>query len=234
VAILNRIKIRGSHGVCIKARNTERIRDAINAICQSEIPVITLVTDLSNTDRIAYVGLDNIGAGETAAYLIEQTLGNKNKTIITTQSNEQFLGEAYRRSSFEAKLKSNTPKINIIKIKGGGGIDYPTKRLVYDAIKNLDCVDGVYSMGGGNRSILSALEELNLNPRIFIAHDLDKDNQALLLEKKITFVLNHDLKNDLKYVFFKFLSNIGLYPPQPNFIVSNIDVVTPMNIPKYK
>ena len=87
-------------------------------------------------------------------------------------------------------------------------------------------------MGGGNKSILSALDDLNLNPKIFIAQDLDKDNQELLIEKKITFILNHDLTHDLKHVFYKFLSNMGLYPPQPDFIVSNIDVITPLNIPK--
>lgn len=232
VAVLKRIKIRGSHGVCIKTRNTPRIRDAVNAISKTGIPVITLVTDLNGTDRIAYVGMDNIGAGETAAYLIEQTLGNQHKTIITTQSNEHFLGEASRERAFEAKIKSNTPKINIIKIKGGGGVERPTKNLVYDAIQNIDYVDGVYSMGGGNKSILSALDDLNLNPKIFIAHDLDKDNQELLIEKKITFILNHNLTHDLKHVFYKFLSSMGLYPPQPDFIVSNIDLITPLNIPK--
>ena len=232
ISILKRVQLRGSHGVCIKTRNTPRIRDAINTVCQSGIPVITLVTDLNGTDRIAYVGLDNVGAGETAAYLIEQTLGNQRKTILTTQSNEYFLGEANRESAFDTKLKSNTPKINVIKIKGGGGLDRPTKSLVYDAISNLQSIDGVYSMGGGNKSILSALEELNFKPKIFIAHDLDTDNRDLLLKRKITFVLHHNLKNDLKQVFYTFLSNIGLYPPQPNIIASNIDVVTPLNLPK--
>ena len=232
ISILKRIKLRGSHGVCIKTRNTPRIRDAINTVCQSGIPVITLVTDLHGTDRIAYVGLDNVGAGATAAYLIEQTLGNQNKTILTTQSHEYFLGEANRESAFDANLKSNTPKINVIKIKGGGGLDQPTKSLVYDAILNQQNIDGVYSMGGGNKSILSAIEELNLKPKIYIAHDLDKDNRDLLLKRKITFVLHHNLKNDLKQVFSAFLSYIGLHSHQPKLIASNIEVVTPLNLPK--
>ena len=87
-------------------------------------------------------------------------------------------------------------------------------------------------MGGGNKSILSAIEELNLKPKIYIAHDLDKDNRDLLLKRKITFVLHHNLKNDLKQVFSAFLSYIGLHSHQPNFIASNIEVVTPLNLPK--
>ena len=46
----------------------------------------------------------------------------------------------------------------MIKIKGGGGLEQPTKNLVYDVAQNLKTLDGVYSMGGGNRSILDALD----------------------------------------------------------------------------
>ncbi len=52
-------------------------------------------------------------------------------------------------------------------------------------------------MGGGNRSILDALEVLELKPKIFIAHDLDKYNREFLIQRKLDFVLNHDLTLEL-------------------------------------
>ena len=72
-----------------------------------------------------------MGAGKTAAYLIEKTLGNHAATILTTQSDKSFVGETDREKSFEAQLKKNRPKIKIIKIKGGGGLEQPTENLVY-------------------------------------------------------------------------------------------------------
>ena len=87
-------------------------------------------------------------------------------------------------------------------------------------------------MGGGNRSILDALEVLELKPKIFIAHDLDKDNRELLIQRKLDFVLNHDLTLDLKNVFITFLSHLGLSTPKPAFMLSNAKIITPFNIPE--
>ena len=78
-----------------------------------------------------------------------------------------------------------TQKIEFLKIKGGGGLEGPTKSLVYNAVENVQTIDAVYSMGGGNKSIISALEDQKLRPKIFIAHDLDKDNRELLIQRKI-------------------------------------------------
>ena len=231
IALLRKIKARGSHGICLKVRDTPSIKKAITDLCDSGIPIITLVTDILDIERIAYVGLDNMGAGKTAAYLIEKTLGNQAATILTTQSDKSFVGETDREKSFEAQLKKNRPKIKIIKIKGGGGLEQPTENLVYKTMQNLRTLDGVYSMGGGNKSIINALENLRLKPKIFIAHDLDQDNRELLKQKKLDYVLNHDLTNDLRHVFTTFLSHLGLSTPKPNFMLSNANIVTPFNIP---
>ena len=61
-------------------------------------------------------------------------------------------------------------------------------------MQNLRTLDGVYSMGGGNKSIINALENLRLKPKIFIAHDLDKDNRELLKQKKIDYVFFSRMK----------------------------------------
>ena len=234
IDLLKKIKTRGSHGVCLKVRDTPRINRAINDLGVSGVPIVTLVTDVKDIKKLAYVGLDNPGAGKTAAYLIEKVLGNQSATVLTTQSNKFFAGETDRENSFEKLIKKNTPEIKILKIKGGGGLGRPTESLVYDAVQNLNAVDGVYSMGGGNRSIISALDNLGFKPKIFIAHDLDKDNRELLIQKKLHFVLNHDLVKDLRQVFNSFLYNLGLSTPQPYYVLSDVNVITPFNIPEQK
>jgi LacI family transcriptional regulator len=41
-------------------------------LTEAGIPVVTLVTDLPFSKRVAYVGTDNRSAGATAAYLVNQ------------------------------------------------------------------------------------------------------------------------------------------------------------------
>lgn len=70
VGLLDRIARRGSNGVLLKAPDIPEITAAVDRLVAAGIPVVTLVTDLANSARTAYVGMDNRAAGETAAYLV--------------------------------------------------------------------------------------------------------------------------------------------------------------------
>ena len=61
-------------GVILKAPDEPEIVDAIGRLHDAGIPVVTLVTDIPLSQRVAYVGIDNRAAGATAAYLIDQWL----------------------------------------------------------------------------------------------------------------------------------------------------------------
>lgn len=68
VKILDAILHKGSMGVILKAADVPEIGDAINRLHDAGIPVVTLVTDIPLSRRVAYVGIDNRAAGATAAY----------------------------------------------------------------------------------------------------------------------------------------------------------------------
>ncbi len=70
IATLGRIARTGSHGVILKAPDMPEVGDAVARLTAAGIPVVTLVTDLPSSARVAYVGIDNRAAGATAAYLI--------------------------------------------------------------------------------------------------------------------------------------------------------------------
>ena len=56
-------------------------------------------------------------------------------------------------------------------------------------------------MGGCNAAILAALSALDLQPDLFVAHDLDRENRQLLHQGKLRFVLHHDLCVDIIHDF---------------------------------
>jgi LacI family transcriptional regulator len=226
--VLARIAKRGSHGVCLKVRDVPAVRAAIDELVASGIPVITLVTDLTATQRIAYVGLDNQSAGRTAAYLISKTVGDVTGTVLTSRSNDRFLGEEEREAAFKLTLKRLCPKLRMV---DGSGVLHETSSVLHGAVENL-CA--VYSMGGGNHTILNALEQNGLLPDIFIAHDLDKDNRALMTAGRLSFVLHHDLGVDLENVFHAFLYHHKLTKVPLMTAISNVQVVTPQNVPAEK
>lgn len=229
VANLERIAKRGSHGVCLKARDLPSIRDAVDRLVAAGIPVVTLVTDIS-AGRIAYVGLDNKSAGRTAAYLIAVALRGRPGNVLATRSDARFLGEEARQTAFVAGLAADAPALSVIDVSGGRGVHFDTAQLIDAALADIDDVVAVYSMGGGNRSILDTLRQHGQVPEVFVAHDLDQENRRLIADGAINFVLYHDLRHDMRNVFLAFLWHHRLILNFPDTL-SNIQVLTPANIP---
>ncbi|WP_422050835.1 LacI family DNA-binding transcriptional regulator [Shimia sp.] len=232
VAALKRIMKRGSQGVCIKARDTARIREAVKTLTAAKIPVVTLVTDIGDTDRLSYVGLDNAGAGRTAAYLISRMLGDEPGIVLATRSHERFLGEEQREYTFTETLARERPELQVLAVQGGSGVDLETSRLIKKSVDDIHHLRAVYSMGGGNLSILRTLEHRGLRPDMYVAHDLDRENRALIQSRRIDFILHHDLQQDLRNTFNTFLSFHGLSIGLVEAPISTVQVLTPENIPQ--
>jgi LacI family transcriptional regulator len=231
VNALTRIAKRGSQGVCLKARDLPATRATVDRLSKAGIPVVTLVTDLIDTQRIAYAGIDNHSAGRTAAYLIATTLGDVSGHVLTSRSNDRFLGEEAREAAFKQTLNRMSPQLKIVDVSGGSGVHFETSRLMAQAVSGLEKLRAVYSMGGGNRTILNVLSQYGLKPDVFVAHDLDVDNRGLIESGQINYVLHHDLKIDLENVFQAFLHHhklVAIAPPNP---ISHVQIVTPENIP---
>ena len=105
VALLDAVRRRGSHGVLLKGPDVPEVAEAGQRLVAAGIPVVTLVTDVPASGRLAYVGIDNRAAGATAAYLIGQWLGDAPGDVLVTLSRSVFRGEEEREMGFRATLR---------------------------------------------------------------------------------------------------------------------------------
>lgn len=239
VATLAAIARRGSHGVLLKARDVPAIAAAIGELQQRGIPVITLFTDLPDSGRVAYAGLDNRVAGATAAYLIGQWTRAQPGRVLVTMSDERFRGEEEREISFRQALEARYPHLEIVDASGGHGLDAPTEARVQAALAQHGEIAAVYSMGGGNPAILRAISRQQPKrqpkrqqpPVCFIGHDLDRDNVRLLRDGQIHAVLHHELRQDLRAACHHVMAFHKLLPASAVSTSSSVVVVTPENIP---
>lgn len=232
VAILKRIAKRGSHGVCLKVRDLPKVREAIFKLTQKGIPVIALFSDISGQQMgQTYIGLNNINAGRTAAFLLDKALGTDRGTVLTTKGQSSFTGESDREKGFKEALLECGSKLKIIDVSGGGGLPNQTAKHVREIASNSKNIKAVYSMGGGNKAILKILHECGHKPSIFIAHDLDEENRVLLKQRDITYVLHHDLQNDMRNAFLTIAAHHKLTPDINLNCLAEPQIITPENIP---
>jgi LacI family transcriptional regulator len=231
VATLDRIANRGSHGVILKAPDLPEITEAVGRLGRSKIPVLTLVTDLPASQRLAYVGIDNRAAGATAAYLIGQWLGDRPGTALVTLSRGFFRGEEEREMGFRAAMRSQYPNRSLIEIDNSDGLDKTVRSLVLNALDSDPAINAVYSIGGGNLAIVEAFASRHRTCSVFIAHDLDHDNTRLLRDGHLSAVLHHDLNQDMRRACQIIMQAHRALPGAVNSWPSNIQVITPHNTP---
>ena len=62
---------------------------------------------------------------------------------------------------------------------------------------------------------------------IFAGHDLDEDNQTLLVSRAMTFALHHDLKADARAIFRTVL---GILAKSADSRMSAVEVITRYNM----
>jgi LacI family transcriptional regulator len=248
--ILDRIARRGARGVILKAPEAPEVNAAVLRLSEAGIPVVTLVSDLPFSKRVAYVGMDNRSAGATAAYLVNQWLGDfpgspdspgspgspgcpgRGSRILVALSRSVFRGEEEREIGFRSAIRERWPHRHLAEITDSDGLDTSVYRLALDALDRHEDIEAVYSIGGGNRAILDAFDARRRPCRAFIAHDLDRDNRELLEAGRLSAVLYHDLRRDMHRACQIIMQAHGALDGPIVTAPAPIQVITPFNIPQ--
>jgi LacI family transcriptional regulator len=234
VAILDAIARRGSRGVILKAPEAPEVNAAVLRLSKAGIPVVTLVSDLPFSTRVAYVGMDNRSAGATAAYLVNEWLGEvpaQDGRILVALSRSVFRGEEEREIGFRSAIRERWAHRELTEITDSDGLDTSVYRLALDALDRHADIEAVYSIGGGNRAILDAFDARRRPCRAFIAHDLDRDNRELLQASRLSAVLYHDLRRDMHRACQIIMQAHGALDGPIVTAPAPIQVITPFNIP---
>jgi LacI family transcriptional regulator len=234
VRVLDTIARRGSRGVILKAPEAPEVNAAVLRLSEAGIPVVTLVSDLPFSKRAAYVGMDNRSAGATAAYLVNQWLGEipgRASRILVALSRSVFRGEEEREIGFRSAIRERWPHRALAEITDSDGLDTSVYRLALDALDRHADIEAVYSIGGGNRAILDAFDARGRPCRAFIAHDLDRDNRELLAAGRLSAVLYHDLRRDMHRACQIIMQAHGALDGPIVTAPAPIQVITPFNIP---
>jgi LacI family transcriptional regulator len=231
VKVLDDIRHRGSMGVVLKAPDVPEVVDAIARLERAGIPVVTLVTDIPLSRRVAYVGIDNRAAGSTAAYLLHRLLGDRPGDVLIALSRSVFRGEEEREIGFRATMRSRSADRVLVEQTDTDGLDATVRESTLQTLERSPGIGSVYSIGGGNRAILEAFDAANRRCQVFVGHDLDRDNLELLHDERLTAVLHHDLRYDMRLACHTIMQAQGAIDGPIESVRSPIHIVTPYNIP---
>ncbi|TXR51611.1 LacI family DNA-binding transcriptional regulator [Quadrisphaera setariae] len=240
VAALRTVASARSDGVVLKAPQHPDVVAAVAALAEAGVPVVTLVTDLPGSARTAYVGLDNRGAGRTAAHLVDQWLGAdrpEGGDVLVVRSGSADLGEDERAAGFAEVLAER----RVLEVRD----DEVDPRSVVDDLRAalqrdddgapapvVAAVYAMYAGAGGATAVLDALAQHGRAPRVVVVHDLAAEHLGLLRAGRVSAVLHHDLRPHLRRAARVLLQSRGGLPGPVRSWASPVQVVTRFNVPR--
>jgi LacI family transcriptional regulator len=231
VAVLERVARGKTHGVVLKAPDVPEI---VAVVRRLGVPVVTLVTDLPTSPRVAYVGIDNRAAGATAAYLIDRWLADRAGDVLVVRGRGSFRGEDEREVGFRAEMRGQAPGRRLLEVVDEEDRADAVRSRIREVLAANPSVRAVYSMyagAGGNAAVVDAFTAERRAYDVFVAHDLDDENTALLRERRLSAVLHHDLRTDLRRACLAIMRAQGALPGPIRTNPSAIQVITPHNAP---
>ena len=99
------------------------MREAVAQLAEQGVPTVTLISDLSNSRRVAYVGLDNRAAGRTAAYLIARFMGplahSRKAHVAMIVGSLRYRAHEEREAGFLHLFEEQFPLVQVVGVREG-------------------------------------------------------------------------------------------------------------------
>ncbi|RLJ41002.1 LacI family transcriptional regulator [Litoreibacter meonggei] len=175
--------------VAIMASEAPEIQEEVSRLRASGVRVVTLVADLPQSDREAYVGLDNVAAGRTAAEFMGRFLGASGEVLMIAGSlssrdhNERLMG-------FRRVMQERFQHLTLLPAVEGNDDAQSVERLVAEASAARPLV-GIYAIGAGNKGLVRAVQKADAKP-VTIVHELTPTSRQGLRDGTIDLVLDQD------------------------------------------
>ena len=184
-------------GIAFMALEHPVVREAVAELAARGVPTVTLISDLSNSQRASYVGLDNRAAGRTAAYLIARFMGplarGQRAKVAMIAGSLSYRAHEEREAGFLHLFEEQYPDVQVVGLREGqddAEKNYRQARALFEQHGDLA---GIYNIGGGPEGIARAIREARLaRAPVFIGHGLTPDTRALLIDGTMDAVITQN------------------------------------------
>lgn len=224
---------RRSDGLAFMALDHDAVRAAAARTIQAGKPVLTLVSDLPDSDRAAYLGLDNLAAGRTAALLIGQMAKAESGQIGLIAGSRLYRAHRDRDLGFRALIATRFPSLSVVDLREGHDDAAENYRAARELLLRHTDLVGIYNIGGAPSGIARAIREMSQHRRIvFVGHALSPDARQMLEEGTMDFVLNQSHEKTVSNAIRIFANLREGRPPETEIEPLVIELVTRENLPR--
>lgn len=207
--VAERILATKGDAIILCGQESPAIIEAVATVSTAGIPVVTVVSDLPTSPRLAYVGVDHYATGRTAAFFMARMARQSGPVIVLCHS-FGYRFSAERVSGFRDGLRDHAPELRIAATLEGRDDHAESERLVTEALRRFpDCI-GLYNSGGTNPAAELALKSEGLAGKvIFIGHGLTHQTRRMLAEGTMTLAMDQSPEQQARVAIDTLLRRFG-------------------------
>lgn len=170
------------------------VTQAIDTLSEQNVPVFALISQLSATGNVNYVGLDNWKVGRTSAWAFHNICKSPGKIGILV-GNHRYRCQEMNESGFRSYFREYAPEFQLLEpistFETSAVAEEMTERLL---LQNPDLA-GLYISGGGITGAISALRSTGRSGKVTaVGYELMDNTRAALLDGTLTVIIAHPLQ----------------------------------------
>lgn len=175
--------------VALVAVDHPHVSDAIERVTRKGKPVFTLLSDVAQSPRKAYLAADSRKSGRTAAWAIARMAERPGKVGILVGSH-RYLSQDLAEISFRSYLREHAPDLQLLE----SHIILDDSRIAYEAVIQMlqtsPNLVGIYDCGGGRDGLVRALRDENAASRVVtVCNELTSTTKSALIDGVLDMVL---------------------------------------------
>lgn len=176
-------------GVALMVPETPQVRDAVARLKDAGLAVVTLVSDLPNSRRDHFIGINSLAAGRTAGLLMGRFVRDPGDIVVVTNS-MRSRDSLERRLGFDDVMAADFPALRVLPSVESHDDPQRMEAVIAEITRTRPALRGVYSMGPGNTALLGALRDSGrLQDLVVIAHELTPVTRAALAADEAAAVI---------------------------------------------
>jgi LacI family transcriptional regulator len=180
-------------GIAFMALEHPLVREAVDLLAERGVPTVALISDIANSARVAYVGLDNRAAGRTAGYLIARFIGDRPAKVAMIVGSLSYRAHEEREMGFLHLFQELFPAIEVVGLREGQDDEARNYRQTKTLLAQHPDLAGIYNIGGGPEGVARALKEAGRQHEVvFVGHGLTAETRGLLIEGAMDAVITQN------------------------------------------
>lgn len=192
----------------VYAQDHPVIHQAIAEMDVGHKPVVTMISDLPGSRRLAYAGTDHVKAGRSAGYfLTRMTPPGK---VILLCNHLGFQSHAERLHGLRDFLTEAGNHHTVAQVVEGGDDAIRSEARLKSAFADHPGAVAIYNVGAGNRGVVAAIQaDILANRPTFIGHELTQFTWGILRAGLMTLTIDQNPELQAQFALDVLLNHFG-------------------------